>query len=260
MEKLWGDRLVRLPVETITPASGQARRAFDAGALEELARSIARYGLLSPVTVRRVGGGFELIAGERRLRAVKLLGEKTIPALIRPADEKEAALLTLIENLQREQLGYLEVAQGLRSLIETHGFSQEALGRLLGLSQSCVANKLRLLRLAPRVRQALEGAPLSERHARALLKLEDEDKQLLVVEQALKGGLSVRQTEDLVDKLAQTKKRPAYRIHLRDHRMLVNAVLGVVKSLNQAGVPATSRVQKYEDKIEVVVTLPVGKG
>ncbi len=261
LERLLGDRVVRLPVEAISAAPGQARRAFDGEALEALARSIAQYGLLSPVAVRRVGSGYQLIAGERRLRAVKLLGEKTIAALIRPADEREAALLTLIENVQREQLSYLEVAQGLQGLIESQGFSQQALGRLLGMSQPWVANKLRLLKLPPRVRAALAQSGLSERHARALLKLGEEEKQLLAVDKAVQGGYSVQQMEALTDKLSrEEKKKPAYRIHLRDHRMLVNAVLGVVKSLNQAGVAATSRVQRYEDRIEVVVSLPVGKG
>lgn len=261
MDKLCVDRLVRLPVDVISPAPGQARRVFSQQSIEELAASIKKYGLLSPICVRKCGSGFELVAGERRLRAVALLGEKTIFALVRPSDAREAALLGLMENLQREQLKYLEVAEGLRALISTHGFSQEALGKMLGLSQSSVANKLRLLGLSESVRCALMDSDLSERHARALLRLEGEDAQLRAIKRAREGALSVRQTEDMIARMIREKpEKRRYRIYLRDRRMLVNAVLDVVKSLNQAGVMATSRVENYSDRVEVTVTLPVAEG
>ncbi len=252
------DKLVQLPVDAIFASAMQPRTRFIEQSIDELSNSISQYGLLSPVVVRRLGDSYELIAGERRLRAVKKLGYPVIDALVKNVDAREAALMALIENLQREDLHYFEEAEAFKQMLSSFGFSQEALAGRLGLSQSAVANKLRLLRLPGAVRQALLDGSLSERHARALLAIEHEDKQLEAAARASSEHLNVRQTEALVEKMnAQNAAHPRFRLHLRDHRMLINAVLGVVKTLNDAGVKATSRVEHKEDRIEVVVTLPI---
>ncbi|MEA5067544.1 MAG: ParB/RepB/Spo0J family partition protein, partial [Christensenellaceae bacterium] len=158
------DMLVRLPVDAICASACQPRTRFAEQSLVELSESIRQHGLLSPVVVRRMGEGYELIAGERRLRAVRQLGQPLIDALIRTVDAREAALLALIENLQREDLHYLEQAQAFRQLLLSYGFSQEALAARLGISQGAVANKLRLLKLPEPVRARLIEHGLSERH------------------------------------------------------------------------------------------------
>lgn len=250
------DMVVRLPVDAICASACQPRTRFAEQSLEELSESIRQHGLLSPVVVRRMGDGYELIAGERRLRAVRRLGQPVIDALVRTVDAREAALLALIENLQREDLHYLEQAQAFRQLLLSYGFSQEVLAARLGISQGAVANKLRLLKLPEQVRARLVEHGLSERHARALLSLGCEQAQLEAAERAAAERMSVRQLEELARKMATAKPRPHYRLYLRDHRVLINAVLDVVKSLNQAGVKASSRVERMADRIEVTVVIP----
>ncbi|MEG0935470.1 MAG: ParB/RepB/Spo0J family partition protein [Clostridia bacterium] len=251
------DKLIRLDVELIDPGDA-GRRDLVPESIAALAESIAQVGLLEPIIVRRVGERFQLIAGKRRLLAVKSLAHSQIDALIHPANAREAALFSLIENVQRAALHYLDEARALAELMLVHAYTQQSLGRALGMSQSAMANKLRLLKLPQQVQEALLSAPLTERHARALLKLTDEPLQLRIIDQCAREKWSVRKLEASVEQLRREKQAPRpYRVYLRDQRMLVNAVLNTVKTLNAAGVMATSRVEEMEDRIDIVVSLPL---
>lgn len=249
-------RLQRVPIDLVRPSRAQVRTEFSEESIARLADSIRHCGLLSPLVVRRFPDGqYELIAGERRLRALRQLGAGRADALVLSAGDRDAALMTLVENLQREPLHYLEEAAAYRALIETYHFSQQELASHLGRSQPCIANRLRLLRLPEAVRARLMHSTLGERHARAVLCLQDEHAQLRVLERAEAESLSARQTEALVQRMAEPKPRPVRRL-MRDDRLYVNAVLNAVKALNRAGVPATSHVLDHPDCIEVVVRLP----
>ena len=198
-------RVLYLPVSSIRANPNQPRRHFDEAALRELAESIRQYGIMQPLTVRRTLTGYELIAGERRLRAAKIAGLRSVPCLLTAAGAESSSVLALIENIQRRNLHYFEEAAAIAQLIRTYGLSQEQAADKLGKSQSAVANKLRLLRLSREVQRRLLDYALSERHARALLPLKA-DAQKKAAAAVIEHGLNVRQTEALVKKLATQKK------------------------------------------------------
>lgn len=186
---MWtGRRVLYLSVDAIRANPDQPRKYFEPEALRELAESIGRYGILQPLTVRRGEDGYELIAGERRLRAAKLAGLREVPCLAVRSDEEKSALLSLIENLQRQDLHYMEEAAAIAKLIAVYGLSQEQAAERLGKSQSAVANKLRLLRLSPACVTLLREGGLSERHARALLRLSDENERLAALRVIVERG------------------------------------------------------------------------
>ncbi len=209
LKKQKGGELVYLPLDDIAPNKYQPRRYFDDASLEELKNSILEYGLLQPVTVRRGKGGYELIAGERRFRAAQLAGLDEIPAVIIESDEKKSAVLSLLENLQREDLTFFEIAQSYERLIHEQGMTQEEVAERIGKSRSSVANKLRLLRLAPVIQKFIRDYDLSERHARALLRLPDEETQLDAVKQMCIRSMTAEEADDFVSSLLrpQEKKR-----------------------------------------------------
>lgn len=194
-------RVLFLPVENIVPNPHQPRRIFPEESLRELSTSIRELGLLQPLTVRRREGQWELVAGERRLRAAKLAGLKEVPCLSLQIDSQQSSLLALVENLQRRDLDFWEEALALERLINTFQLSQEECARRIGKSQSAVANKLRLLKLPPEVLELLRGGSCSERHARALLPLELPELQLQAAKAVVDGQLTVAQTEALVQQL-----------------------------------------------------------
>lgn len=205
-------RVLYLPLGSIRPNPAQPRRVFDPAGLQELADSIREYGILQPLTVRRRENGYELIAGERRLRAAGMAGLTQAPCLVAAVDEEASGMLALVENLQRRDLDFIEEAEGLARLMKTWGLSQEQAARKVGKSQSAVANKLRLLRLSPSVLAELRLHGLSERHARALLKLRSEDEQLRVVGQIVQGGWTVAKTEAYIESLAPAARAAEARI------------------------------------------------
>lgn len=254
-----------IPVADVAPNPRQPRRAFDEPALCALAASIRENGLLQPIAVREVAGaGYELIAGERRLRAMARLGRTHIDALVLPVDAGQSALLALVENLQREDLHYLEEAEAYEAAMRRLGLTQEALAARIGISQSAVANKLRLLRLAPSVRESLVSLKLSERHARALLRLPDaslqRDAALMMAEQRL----TVRQADALVGEMlralpeqreARRRLRPTF---VRDRRLYVNAIASAVREINQSGAQAQMEVRDTGETggaVEVIVRI-----
>lgn len=254
-------RVVLLPLGDIHPNPSQPRRVFDPAGLQELAASIAQYGILQPLTVRKTPDGVELVAGERRLRAARLAGLREAPCLVISVDEQESGLLALVENLQRRDLDFIEEAAGIARLMQQYHLSQQEAARRLGKSQSAVANKLRLLRLPPTVLDRLRQAGLSERHARALLRLPEEGMQLRVLERMAAGGWTVARTEQYIDALlaapAEKPKRELASFRLRSARVLINSVQHQLELARSAGVMAGS--EQTENEREIVFTIRIPK-
>ena len=263
-----GGALRRIRLAEIRPNPFQPRVEFDEASLAELAESIKRVGLLQPLLVRPApGGGYELVAGERRWRAARQAGLDEVPAVVRPLADQDAAVLALIENLQREDLGFFEEAAAYQDVLQRFGLTQEQLAAMLGRQQSTIANKLRLLRLPVALRQRIVAAGLSERHARALLRLPTAAEQERLLEQAIAGQWSVRQLEEAVEEAlaggkpadAPARRRKARLEGLRaikDVRILLNTVRAGVETLRRAGLPAEVEQVEQEQWIEVRIRIP----
>ncbi len=251
-----------LALEGIAPNPNQPRLTFDEAALRDLAESIRQCGLLQPISVRALDeGGYELISGARRMAACRLLGMTHIDAIVMPATAKESALLALIENLQREDLHYFEEAEGYASVLKRFALSQEELAARIGRSQSTVANKLRLLRLGQAVRDLLRSQELTERHARALLRLPEDADRLKILAQITARGLNVQQTDALVaqtlEKQRQQAAPPRKVISLmRDHRVYINAIRNIIQQMKSSGITADYTLQDMGDHIEMRVIMP----
>lgn len=254
--------VLRIPIDSIRPSPYQPRRTFPEESIAGLAQSIRLQGLLSPLLVRRVDTDrFELIAGERRLRALKMLGRAQAEVIVLSAYDCDCALISLIENLQREDLHYLDAAEACRAILSEHDMTQDALARSLAVSPSALANRLRLLKLPASVRDRLRVSGLSERHARALLRLTAESDQMLLASEAQKLSLSVKQLENRVEQLLREKQSSTRRISpvVRDNRIVINAVLDTVRELRRIGVRADSRVEERPDGVDVIVTIRTEK-
>ncbi|MBQ4582935.1 MAG: ParB/RepB/Spo0J family partition protein [Oscillospiraceae bacterium] len=249
-----------LGVEEIRPNPHQPRRTFEEQGLAELADSIRSYGILQPLTVRRTETGYELIAGERRLRAAKLAGERQVPCLVARVGEEDSALLALMENLQRRDLDCWEEAEAIARLITTYNLTQEQAAEKIGKSQSAVANKLRLLRLSRAVRDSLRQKGLSERHARALLRLSDEHQQLCALEEIARRGYNVARTEEYVEQLLQQNRqtppqgRATYII--KDVRLFLNSVERGLGIMRRAGVDAQIGRSDTDEEIRLTIRIP----
>lgn len=253
-------RVRYIPVNTIRPNPQQPRRRFDEAGLRELADSIAAYGILQPLTVRDKGGVYELVAGERRLRAARIAGLRQVPCLVAQVGEEDAALLALIENLQRRDLDYMEEAAAIARLIRRYGLSQQQAAEKLGKSQPTIANKLRLLRLSAPVIDCLRQYGLTERHARTLLRLTDPEQQLAAARHIGKRGLNVAQTEQYIDRLTAEnrteppRRRPTYII--KDVRLFLNSVERGVRLMQSAGVGAEVGRRDTEEEILLTIHIP----
>ena len=258
-------RVRQLPVEEILPNPHQPRRVFDETALRELAASIQNHGILQPLTVRRLGPrcGYELISGERRLRAAKLAGLAAVPCIVVGADEQRSAVLALVENIQRQDLDFVEQARGMQELIRRHGMTQEEVARMLGKSQSAVANKLRILKHPPEVLALLEEGKLTERHARALLRLEGDEARTGAAKLAAEQGLNVAETEALVERLLsgpppvpEKKQKPGRKYIIKDVRLFLNTVRHAVSVMKSAGVAADFEERDGGDAILMTIRIP----
>lgn len=251
-------QVLELPISSIRPNPNQPRTRFAEGELEELARSIHQLGILQPLSVRRLRDGWELIAGERRLRAAKLAGLTAVPCLEVSVDDATSSLLALVENIQRKDLDFCEEAQALRQLIDTYHLSQEEAAARVGKSQSAVANKLRLLKLPPDVLDLLRQEGLTERHARALLVLDDPELQRRAARYAADHHLTVARTEEYVSHLVKTRgtgrARPIYRT--RDVRLFLNTIQRGLSIMNSAGVKARCGRQETEREITLTIHIP----
>jgi len=252
------NKVLYLPISSIAPNPGQPRKVFSRCALEELAGSIAEHGILQPLSVRRAQtGGYELISGERRLRAARLAGLTEVPCIVVNADQRESSLLALIENVQRRDLDFVEEAQALQALLAAVGGTQEALARQLGKSQSAIANKLRLLKLTPETLNILRQSGLTERHARALLRLETPAQQVEAARYAAARNLTVAKTEDYIESIlhpAPKQSHPTFII--KDVRLFLNTVNRGLDMMNTAGVNAACQRQDTEHEILLTIRIP----
>ncbi|MDI3299651.1 MAG: ParB/RepB/Spo0J family partition protein [Bacillota bacterium] len=258
------ERWLEVPVDQVRPSPYQARRHFGSEALQELSESIRENGMLQPVVVRPVGGAYELVAGERRWRAARMAGLQRIPAVVVEADDQRAAVLSLVENLQRENLHFLEEAEGYRELIEDFHLRQADLAAQVGKSASSVANRLRLLRLPEAVRREIfrRRDVVSERHARALLRLEDEQLQMEVLQRVVEEELTVRETERLVGQLVDARAgqaaaapgRRQIRV-IKDIRIFLNTFRQAVSHLQAAGVATRMEEVDLGEELEVRVRI-----
>lgn len=246
-------RVVFLPAQSIHPNPAQPRKVFAPGALDELAESIRLHGILQPLAVRRQEGSYELISGERRLRAAQLAGVTDIPCILMRMDDLESGMAALVENLQRQDLDFIEEAQGIRYLMEQFGMRQEQVARLLGKSQSAVANKLRLLRHSPAVLEALRTAGLTERHARALLRLSDEERTLAALREIVRQNMSVVQTERYIDRLLNAPNSRSSRANIG---AFLNNLTQNLQKIQLSGIPAVSERRETDSQIVLTITIP----
>ena len=256
-------RIHQLPIDKIVPNPRQPRRHFDEQALRELAESIRQHGVLQPLSVQRTAGGYVLVAGERRLRAAGMAGLTHVPCLLVRASDEDSAVLALIENLQRCDLHYLEEAQAIARLIAQYGLSQEEAARRLGRSQSAVANKLRLLRLSEGCAALLRQYGLTERHARAVLRLEGEERQLAALRKMGEAGMNVAAAEAYVEELlheAQRQEPPRRPIYvIKDVRLFLNSLRRGMDTIRRAGVDAQYDKEESEEGITITIRIPKGR-
>lgn len=248
--------ICRIPLGRIRLSPNHARSRFDEDAIAALAASIRRCGLLSPLLLRRRGAGeYELIAGARRWLALQRLGCTEADAVILAAYDGDCALLSLIENIQREDLHFLDEARACRRILDRQGLTQEALAALLGRSPSALANRLRLLKLADGVQAAIMDSGLSERHARALLPLRNAEDQLALLRLAAGEKWSVRRLEAQVQQKLKPSPAQLKPPRIRDRRLVVNAFRDTLRRLKQAGVAASSRIEDREDGYDIIISI-----
>ena len=251
-------RVLFLPADAIAPNPNQPRKAFAQDGLEELAASIRLYGILQPLSVRKVESGYELVSGERRLRASQMAGLTQVPCILVNVDDEASSLLALIENLQRRDLDFVEEAAALAKLIRTFHLSQEEAARRIGKSQSAVANKLRLLKLPEDTLRALRDGGCTERHARALLRLEDPSLRQKALEQILSRQLTVAQTDALVDQLLSPPPRTGTKrtFVVKDVRLFLNTLTRSMALMRSAGVDARCDRQDKDGEILLTIRIP----
>ena len=251
-------KVEKIAIEKIVPNPYQPRKTFDDEGLADLSASIAQYGVLQPLLVAPAeNGDYMLIAGERRLRASKMAELKEVPVIISQYTSQQIAEIALIENLQREDLHYLEEAEGYEQLMEQFHLTQEAMATRVGKKQSTIANKLRLLKLSAKVREELRSAGLTERHARALLKIKDEAQQMEVLAVVVKNAYNVRQTEQYIEKLLEEKQpeKKKRMLIVNDVRVYLNSIKQVVNTIKTAGIPCEMEQNLEGD--EVVIQLRI---
>ena len=246
-------RVVFLPARAIRPKPAQPRKVFRQEALEELAQSIRRHGILQPLSVRRVGVTYELIAGERRLRAGQMAGLTEIPCIIMTMDEKESGMAALVENLQRQDLDFIEEARGISTLMAQCSLSQEQAAAIIGKSQSGVANKLRLLRHSETVLSAIRANELTERHARALLKLSTDREKLEVILKIREQGMSVARAAQYIQQLLTKAEKKPPRANVGAFLNNLNQSLARIQ---QSGIPAISERRETDSQIVLTITIP----
>ena len=246
-------RVVFLPPRSIRSNPAQPRKVFHEEALEELADSIRQHGVLQPLSVRRVGNSYELIAGERRLRAARMAGLSEIPCIVMNMTDQESGMAAMVENLQRQDLDFIEEARGIAMLMENWAMSQEQTARLLGKSQSAVANKLRILRHSAPVLTALRDGGLTERHARALLKLGSEPEKMMAITNIVREGMSVARTERYVEQLLLRQTGEPRAVNVGAFLSNLNQSLARIQ---RSGIGAISERRETEDEIVLTITIP----
>lgn len=261
-------QILEIPIDQIIPNPNQPRQVFDTEPLKELANSIQTYGVIQPIQVRKLDANlYELVSGERRLRASKIAKLKTVPAIVVSINDQDSAVLAIIENVQREDLNYFEEAESYQQLIKYYHMTQAQVAKLIGKSQSFVANKLRLIKMDDEVIQTIKDAGLSERHARALLKVPDKDIQIEVIHQIKKKDLNVKKTENLVEKIRNEvlvnnydeKITPGKKARVKSFinaQIYLNTIKSAFKEIQRTKQDAQYREKEKEDKIVVTITIP----
>lgn len=248
----------QIDIDKISANENQPRTVFDDEKIEELSTSIKENGLIQPIIVRKYNRGYQIIAGERRYRASKLAGLKTVPCVIKDIDDKQVDTYAIIENIQREDLSPIEEANAYKTLIDTYNMSQTELASKVGKKQSTIANKLRLLKLSDDVQYALKSKQITERHARAMIGLED-DKQQQILQEVLKKSLNVKQTETLINKPVKIKpknKKGTTKVS-RNFKIAMNTITQATELIQKSGIEVISETEEAED--EYIITLRVKK-
>lgn len=249
----------QIDINKIEANENQPRKVFDDEKIEELAASIKENGLIQPIIVRKYNRNYQIIAGERRFRACKLAGLKTVPCIIKDIDDKQVDTYAIIENIQRENLSPIEEAKAYKTLIDTYNMNQTELANKVGKKQSTIANKLRLLKLSDDVKEALKTKQITERHARAMLSL-DEEKQHSVLQEVIKKSLNVKQTELLVNKppknKTKTKKGPLKAVS-QNFKIAINTINQATELIQKSGIEVISETEEDDD--EYIITLRVKK-
>lgn len=265
--------IINLPVDALEPNPVQPRKNFEDESLRELCSSIEEFGILNPLTVRLRSGRYELVAGERRLRAAKMAGLEDVPCILLDVGLEEASLIALIENLQRKDLDFIEEANGINQLIRMFGLSQEEIARRIGKSQSAVANKLRLLKLPRDVLETLRDRGLTERHGRALLRLPDAESQRAALMHIIDMGLTVALTDSYIDALLaaqseaeeeepeteEEKQLPRRTFIMKDVRVFMNTVMHGLDLMKQGGIMAGMKKQETEEELILTISIPKSK-
>ncbi|PKM51097.1 MAG: nucleoid occlusion protein [Firmicutes bacterium HGW-Firmicutes-7] len=269
MSKYGEYKVIMISISNIRPNPYQPRKVFDQVMLEELANSIREFGLIQPVNVRVIKENtYELVAGERRLRAAKLAKLDKIPAIVIDVNDKDSAVLALIENLQRENLNYFEEAEGYYNLMEDYNLTQEDIAKQVGKSQSTVANKLRLLKLSDKVVKILLEHHLSERHARALLKLPTADLQLGILDKVIIQSLNVKKTEDLIDSTLHkvindekinSKQNAFMKRYIKDIRIFTNTIKQSVEMMKESGIDVEYKLEENDNAYNISIVIPTTK-
>ncbi|EUJ51425.1 nucleoid occlusion protein [Listeria fleischmannii] len=259
-------RVEELSLDSILPNQFQPRTVFNEDKIQELAETIQVHGIIQPIVVREMReGGYEIIAGERRYRAARHLNLETIPAIIQDFNDDDTASIALIENLQREQLTPIEEAKAYNALLDMQNVTQGDLAKQVGKSQSAIANKLRLLKLPKEVQDAVLAKDISERHARALLALETEAQQMLVLNEIINQHFNVKQTDELIQEILTKKeetpkpKKPQVRAVSRDVRIALNTIKESVKMVQKSGLDLNIDEQESEEFFEITIQIPKNK-
>lgn len=252
------DEVEMIDIDKILSNPYQPRDTFDSNSISDLAESIKSFGIIQPLTIRPHGEKYELIAGERRLKAAEFIGLNKVPVLIRDFDNQETAEIALVENLQRKDLDFLEEAYAYEQLIAEFKLTQKELAQKIGKSQSTVANKLRILNLPSEIQKKLKKSELSERHARLLLKLTSLEKQLEVIDKIIKNNLTVRETNSLIKKLLEKNKSKEQSVKtvFKDLRVFTNSLNKTIKDMKKAGLEVKVDTNKSEEFIEYNIKLP----
>lgn len=254
------DEVAQLPISKIVPNKYQPRNIFNDEKIVELSESIKEHGVIQPIVVRKFKDGYEIIAGERRYRASKLVGLDKVPAIIREYDDKQSASIAIVENIQREDLTAIEEALAYKQLIDLHGITQAALAKQMGKSQSTVANKIRLLNLSDLVQQSVLERKITERHARALLVVKDEELQLQLLEKIIDNDLNVSQTEQLIEETLNPKekvKKPQTVSRMpRDCRIAMNTFKQAIMMVEKTGMKVEHETEELDDSYVIKISLP----
>lgn len=257
LEETEGGKIYSIEISQIQPNPNQPRKVFSEESIIKLADSIQQYGIIQPLTVKKSANGYELIAGERRLRACIELGLPRVPCIIINASEEKSAELSIIENLLREDLNIFEQALAIETLIDTYGSTQEQVAKKLSTSQSFIANKLRLLRLGEKERDIILSNKLTERHARAVLRIPNQEERIKILEKIAQDGLNVAKTEDFIENITrQTADKPKHQASYKDISAFYSALNRVLDGVKNSNFKIKSRKIESEDYTELTILIP----